>query len=82
MTTSRASTGSRDIDVIVVMGVSGSGKTTIGALLAGMLHWDFADADELYLIGRQQALGRGDFRCSTAGCRHRHALRRWCWRAV
>jgi gluconokinase len=31
--------------VIVVMGVSGAGKTTIGALLAGRLQWEFADGD-------------------------------------
>ena len=31
--------------IIVVMGVSSSGKSTIGALLAGRLHWDFEDAD-------------------------------------
>jgi len=30
---------------IIVMGVSGSGKSTIGALLAGALGWPFADAD-------------------------------------
>ncbi|HET7569089.1 MAG TPA: gluconokinase [Gammaproteobacteria bacterium] len=34
--------------VIVVMGVSGSGKTTVGALLAGRLHWAFADADDFH----------------------------------
>jgi carbohydrate kinase (thermoresistant glucokinase family) len=34
--------------VLVVMGVSGSGKTTIAALLAGRLHWDFEDADDLH----------------------------------
>ena len=34
--------------VILVMGVSGSGKTTIGALLAGTLGWDFADGDDLH----------------------------------
>ncbi len=27
------------------MGVSGSGKSTIGAMLALRLHWEFADAD-------------------------------------
>ncbi len=31
--------------VLVVMGVSGSGKTTVGALLADRLHWQFADGD-------------------------------------
>jgi carbohydrate kinase (thermoresistant glucokinase family) len=30
---------------IIVMGVSGSGKSTIGALLAAALGWPFADAD-------------------------------------
>lgn len=34
--------------VIVVMGVSGSGKTTISALLAGRLHWEFEDADDFH----------------------------------
>jgi gluconokinase len=31
--------------VVIVMGVSGSGKSTIGALLAQRLHWEFEDAD-------------------------------------
>ncbi len=30
------------------MGVSGSGKTTIGAMLAGQLHWHYADADDFH----------------------------------
>lgn len=30
------------------MGVSGCGKTTIGAMLAGRLHWTFADADDFH----------------------------------
>lgn len=34
--------------VIVVMGVSGSGKTTIGALLAGRLGWMFEDGDDFH----------------------------------
>jgi gluconokinase len=31
--------------VLIVMGVSGSGKSTIGTLLAMRLHWEFEDAD-------------------------------------
>src|SRR5262249_57626091 len=30
------------------MGVSGSGKTTVGSLLATSLGWEFADADEYH----------------------------------
>ncbi|WP_131114244.1 gluconokinase [Lichenihabitans psoromatis] len=33
---------------LIVMGVSGSGKTTIGALLAGLLDLDFVDGDDLH----------------------------------
>jgi gluconokinase len=31
--------------IVIVAGVSGSGKSTVGALLAGRLGWRFADAD-------------------------------------
>ena len=34
--------------VVVVMGVSGAGKTTIGRLLAERLGWEFADGDEFH----------------------------------
>jgi gluconokinase len=34
--------------VIIVMGVSGSGKTTIGQALANALHWGFSDADDFH----------------------------------
>ena len=34
--------------ILIVAGVSGSGKTTIGALLAGRLRWGFADADTFH----------------------------------
>ncbi len=34
--------------VIVIAGVSGSGKTTIGTLLAERLGWDYAEADSFH----------------------------------
>ena len=34
--------------VIILMGVSGSGKTTVGQLLAGQLAWEFADGDNYH----------------------------------
>lgn len=34
--------------VVVVMGVSGSGKSTVGALLAGRLDWEYRDADDFH----------------------------------
>ena len=34
--------------IVIVMGVTGSGKTTVGSLLAGQLGWHFADADDFH----------------------------------
>jgi gluconokinase len=34
--------------VILLMGVSGSGKTTIGQMLSTQLHWPFVDGDSLH----------------------------------
>jgi gluconokinase len=34
--------------IVLVTGVSGSGKTTIGALLAGRLGWRYAEADDFH----------------------------------
>jgi gluconokinase len=34
--------------ILIVAGVAGSGKTTVGALLAGQLRWPFADADTFH----------------------------------
>jgi gluconokinase len=37
-----------DAPIVLVMGVSGSGKTTIGAMLAGRLGWPYAEADDFH----------------------------------
>jgi gluconokinase len=34
--------------IVIVAGVAGSGKTTVGAMLAGRLGWPFADADDFH----------------------------------
>jgi gluconokinase len=34
--------------IIVLMGVTGAGKTTVGKALADELHWRFADADDYH----------------------------------
>jgi gluconokinase len=34
--------------VVVVTGVAGSGKTTVGAMLAGRLGWTYAEADDFH----------------------------------
>jgi gluconokinase len=34
--------------IIILAGVSGSGKTTVGSLLAGRLGWPFADGDSFH----------------------------------
>lgn len=39
---------SETLVIVVVMGVSGTGKTTVGWLLAGRLGVDFAEADDMH----------------------------------
>lgn len=34
--------------VVILMGVAGSGKTTVGLALAQSLHWEFVDADDYH----------------------------------
>ena len=45
--------------VIVLMGVSGAGKTTVGSLLAQELHWDFADADDFHSVANIEKMRAG-----------------------
>jgi gluconokinase len=44
----RQKTSPTDTAAVVVMGVSGSGKSTIGLLLAANLQWQYEDADWLH----------------------------------
>src|SRR5579862_5619440 len=45
--------------VVIVMGVTGAGKTTVGRALAAALGWEFHDADELHseMAKRKMHLG-------------------------
>src|SRR5690242_6778725 len=46
--------------VIVVMGVSGSGKSTIDAMLAQQLHWTYEDADWFHPPSNIEKMHRGE----------------------
>ncbi|EHC11093.1 gluconate kinase [Fischerella thermalis CCMEE 5273] len=45
--------------IILVMGVSGSGKSTIAKLLADSLHWEFSDADNFHSPQNIDKMRRG-----------------------
>ncbi|KAM4878095.1 putative gluconokinase isoform 4-T4 [Thomomys bottae] len=53
--------------VLLVMGVSGSGKSSVGALLASELGWKFYDADDYHPEENRRKMGKGiplnDQRC-------------------
>lgn len=51
--------GEQDIQRLVVMGVSGSGKSTIGALLADRLGIDFVDGDSLHPLTNVEKMAGG-----------------------
>ena len=46
--------------VILIVGVSGSGKTTIGKILAESLQWQFSDADDFHLAANIEKMSRGE----------------------
>jgi len=45
--------------VVIIMGVTGAGKTTIGTMLAAQLNWQFADADTFHPPANIQKMSRG-----------------------
>jgi gluconokinase len=45
--------------IVVLMGVSGSGKTTVGKALAGELGWTFVDADDFHPRANVEKMHRG-----------------------
>ncbi|MBZ5680916.1 MAG: gluconokinase [Acidobacteriia bacterium] len=45
--------------ILIVMGVVGAGKTTVGRLLAQELGWQFADADDFHLPANIERIRRG-----------------------
>jgi gluconokinase len=45
--------------IVLVMGITGSGKTTVGKLLAARLHWEFADADDFHSAANKQKMSQG-----------------------
>lgn len=45
--------------ILILMGVAGSGKTTIGQLLAQELHWPFYDGDDFHPLANIDKMSRG-----------------------
>ena len=45
--------------VVVLMGVTGSGKTTVGKILASQLNWKFYDADDYHPAANIEKMHRG-----------------------
>ncbi|MBN1669225.1 MAG: gluconokinase [Anaerolineales bacterium] len=48
-----------DINWVLVMGVSGSGKSTVGMALAEALGWDFYDADDFHPPANVSKMAQG-----------------------
>jgi gluconokinase len=45
--------------IILLMGPAGSGKTTVGKLLAAQLSWEFADGDDFHSPANKEKMSRG-----------------------
>jgi gluconokinase len=47
------------VTIVIIMGVSGSGKSTVGKRLAEALGWQFQDADDLHSPENVEKMSRG-----------------------
>jgi gluconokinase len=45
--------------IVIVMGVVGAGKTTVGELLAANLGWEFSDADDFHPVSNVEKIRNG-----------------------
>ena len=45
--------------IILLIGVAGAGKTTVGKLLASQLGWEFADADDYHSVANVEKMRHG-----------------------
>jgi gluconokinase len=45
--------------IVIIMGVVGAGKTTVGSLLASKLGWEFADADDFHPASNVEKIRQG-----------------------
>ena len=50
----------KQAQIVIVMGVSGSGKSTVGKALADELGWAFFDADDFHPASNVEKMARGD----------------------
>jgi gluconokinase len=50
---------SNQLPVLVLMGVSGCGKSTVAALLSGRLGWDFEEGDDLHPAANVDKMAAG-----------------------
>lgn len=45
--------------IVLIMGVAGAGKTTVGRLLARELGWTYHEADDFHSAASKEKMGRG-----------------------
>jgi len=45
--------------IVLLMGVAGAGKSTVGRLLAAELGWDYRDADDFHSAAAKEKMARG-----------------------